>query len=147
MEAWRLKIENLHLDECYIQIDESISKTHFSRIATLTLQTVAILRDMTTGHGKDEFLFGPKYVPGKKHIRYQNFREDWSKMREELHLPKQMQLYSLRDSGINEMLKSGIDALTVMQHADHHDLSMTTRYANHADPRLVETIREKAPRF
>jgi integrase len=147
MEAWRLKIENLHLDEFYIQIDESISKTHFSRIATLTPQTVAMLRDMTTGHGKDEFLFGPKYVPGKKHIRYQNFREDWSKMREELHLPKQMQLYSLRDSGINEMLKSGIDALTVMQHADHHDLSMTTRYANHADPRLVETIREKAPRF
>lgn len=147
MEAWRLKIENVHLDECYIQIDESISKTHFSRIATLTPQTVAMLRDMISGHGKDEYLFGPKYAPGKKHIRYQNFREDWARMREELHLPKQMQLYSLRDSGIREMLKSGIDALTVMQHADHHDLSMTTRYANHVDPHLVDVIAERAPKF
>ena len=40
-----------------------------------------------------------------------------------------------------------IDPLTVMQHADHHDLSMTARYANHADPHLVETIKEMAPRF
>jgi hypothetical protein len=45
------------------------------------------------------------------------------------------------------MLKCGIDPLTVMQHADHHDLSMTTRYANHVDPHLVETISTKAPQF
>ena len=102
---------------------------------------------MTDGHGKEEYLFGPRYAPGTKQIRYQNFREDWSRMREELHLPKQMQLYSLRDTGINEMLKSGIDPLSVMQHADHHDLSITTRYANHVDHNLVRTIRENAPAF
>ena len=39
------------------------------------------------------------------------------------------------------------DPLTVMQHADHHDLSMTTRYANHADPKLIEKISENAPNF
>ena len=58
-----------------------------------------------------------------------------------------MQLYSLRDTGINNMLKSGIDPLTVMQHADHHDLAMTTRYANHADPNLIKKIAENAPKF
>ena len=68
-------------------------------------------------------------------------------MRNALQLPEEMQLYSLRDTGINEMIKSGIDPLTVMQHADHHDLSMTTRYANHADPHLVKVISEKAPEF
>ena len=68
-------------------------------------------------------------------------------MRTALKLPEEMQLYSLRDTGINEMLKCGIDPLTVMQHADHHDLSMTTRYANHVDPHLVETISKKAPNF
>lgn len=147
IEAWRLKIGNVHFDQGYIYIDESVSKTHYSRIATLTSDAVELLRAMTDGHGQDEYLFGPNYVPGKKQIRYQNFREHWSKMREELHLSKEMQLYSLRDSGINEMLKSGIDPLTVMQHADHHDLGITTRYANHVDPRLVETISKKAPVF
>jgi integrase len=58
-----------------------------------------------------------------------------------------MQLYSLRDTGINEMIKSGIDDLSVMQHADHSSLDMTTRYANHADPHLVDVIYNKAPSF
>lgn len=147
MEAWRLTVGHVHLAEGYIRISEDISKTHYSRIATLTPDLVERLRVMTDGHGPEEYLFGPRYSPGQKHIRYQNFREDWDRVRTELQLPAEMQLYSLRDTGINEMLKSGIDALTVLQHADHHDLSITTRYANHADPHLVETISTKAPRF
>lgn len=147
MEAWRLTVGDVRLDESYILVSEKISKTHYSRMATLTPALVERLRVMTEGHAPEEYLFGPRYVPGKKHIRYQNFREDWARIRKELHLPENMQLYSLRDTGINEMLKSGIDALTVLQHADHHDLSITTRYANHADPNLVETISKKAPRF
>ena len=58
-----------------------------------------------------------------------------------------MQLYSLRDTGINGMLKAGIDPLSVMQAADHSDLSMTTRYANHAAPELFRKLNEKAPSF
>lgn len=147
LEAWRLTVGDLFLDEGYIHLPEEKTKTHYSRIAALTPDLAERLRVMTDGHGPEERVFGPRYKTGPKAIRYQNFREDWEKVREALHLPKEMQLYSLRDSGINEMLKGGIDPLTVMQHADHHDLSMTTRYANHADPRLVETISAKAPKF
>lgn len=146
-EASRLKVADLHIDDGYIFISESEAKTHYSRFATITPELAERLRVMTAGHRPEEYLFGPRFNTGPKPIRYQNFREGWDRMRKELHLPKEMQLYSLRDTGINEMLKSGIDPLTVMQHADHHDLSMTTRYANHADPNLVRTISERAPRF
>ena len=96
----------------------------------------------------DYYLIGSKdYAAGAKPMSHSRFSKDWVKMRKELDLPDEMQLYSLRDTGINEMIKSGIDPLTVMQHADHHDLSMTTRYANHVDPNLVRTITERAPRF
>ncbi len=71
----------------------------------------------------------------------------WREMRDRLKLPKEYQLYSLRDTGINNMLKAGIDPLTVMQATDHHELSMTTRYANHADPNLIRTLTELAPKF
>ena len=84
---------------------------------------------------------------GTKPIGEARFRKDWDKMRKALKLPKEMQLYSLRDTGINNLLKSGVDPLTVMQHADHHDLSMTTRYANHADPQLVDRIRKSGLKF
>lgn len=58
-----------------------------------------------------------------------------------------MQLYSFRDTGIFEMLKAGIDDLTVMQHADHSSLDITSIYANHADSNLTNIIYDKAPKF
>ena len=85
--------------------------------------------------------------PAVKQIPEAKMRKTWEKMRAAVKLPKEMQLYSLRDTGINNMLKSGIDPLTVMQHADHHDLSMTTRYANHYDSTLIARIRSEAPQF
>ncbi len=146
-EAWRLRVCDIHLSEGYIYVTSDESKTHYDRIATLTPSIRESIGRMTANARPNDYLFGTGYKTGKKQIVYSRFRKDWDTMRTELKLPKEMQLYSLRDTGINEMLKSGIDPLTVMQHADHHDLSMTTRYANHVDPHLVEIISTKAPQF
>ena len=146
-EAWRLTVGDVFLKEGYIYIKESEAKTHYSRFATLSADLSRRLAKMTDGHAPTDFVFGDGYRPKETPVAYSRMRKDWDKMRKELQLPQEMQLYSLRDTGINEMLKAGIDPLTVMQHADHHDLSMTTRYANHADPNLVETIRRRAPEF
>ena len=66
-------------------------------------------------------------------------------MRDTLKLPKEYQLYSLRDSSINNMLEEGIPALDVMQAAGHSDLAMTTRYANHKNPNLIKKLNNAAP--
>lgn len=146
-EAWRLKVDHLQLADGYIAIPEDISKTHYSRSPGLPADLLNALRDMVAEATPDDYLFGTGYRPGKKQMAYSRFRKDWDIMRKELQIPEEMQLYSLRDTGINEMIRAGIDPLSVMQHADHHDLSITTRYANHADPNLVKTIAEKAPGF
>lgn len=146
-ECWRLHVSDLMLADRYINISEDDSKTHFRRSASLTPDLITRLEKMTRHANRSDYLFSDGYMPGKKHIAYSRFRKDWQDMREALGLPDEMQLYSLRDTGLNEMLKGGIDWLSVMQHADHHDLSITTRYANHADPHLVETISTKAPAF
>jgi site-specific recombinase XerD len=146
-ECWRLHVSDLMLADRYIEVSEDDSKTHYRRSPSLTPELVTRLEKMTRHANKSDYLFSDGYMPGKKQIAYSRFRKDWQDMREALGLPDEMQLYSLRDTGINEMLKGGIDALSVMQHADHHDLSITTRYANHADPRLVDTISTKAPAF
>lgn len=146
-ECWRLHVSDLMLADRYIEVSEDDSKTHYRRSPSLTPELVSKLEKMTRHANRSDYLFSDGYMPGKKHIAYSRFRKDWQDMREALGLTNEMQLYSLRDTGINEMLKGGIDALSVMQHADHHDLSITTRYANHADPHLVETISSKAPRF
>ena len=52
-----------------------------------------------------------------------------------------MQLYSLKDSGITELLESGLDTVTVMKTTDHHDLTTTTKYANHEDKDMISKVR------
>ena len=51
-----------------------------------------------------------------------------------------MQLYSLKDTGITTMLENGVPAIDVMKQAGHHDLSITTRYANHRDTRIAQKM-------
>lgn len=75
------------------------------------------------------------------------YRIAWSKMREELDLPEEMQLYSLKDTGITDSLESGIPTIDVMKQAGHHDLRITTRYANHEDKKLASKTYEKGLRF
>lgn len=74
-------------------------------------------------------------------------RKYWDKMRKRLNLSENMVLYSLRDSGMTDMIKNGIDPLSVKQLADHHSLEMTAIYTNHVDPNLQKLIYEHAPKF
>ena len=146
-ELRMIRVEDVFLDRHYIFIKGETAKTHYERFASMTPDVEKRVEEMIKKAKPEWYLFGSLYKPGPDAMAHSQFGKDWVKMRNALKLPKEMQLYSLRDTGINEMLKSGIDPLTVMQHADHHDLSMTTRYANHADPHLVETIVAKAPTF
>jgi len=142
-----LRVGDVFLNEHYIYINQNISKTHYARFAALTPDLEKLLSEWIRNAKATDFLIGRDYKSCPVQQSNSRFVKDWEKMRKELNLNDKMQLYSLRDTGISEMLKSGIDPLSVMQHADHHDLSMTTRYAKHADPHLVETISARAPAF
>ena len=142
-----IKVSDVNLAGHYIHIRGEVAKTHYSRIATMNPELEAVVSAWIANAKKDDYLIGRDYKACAVPQSNSRFIKDWAKMREELRLPEEMQLYSLRDSSMNEMLKAGIDYLTVLQHADHHDLSITTRYANHVDPNLVATICGKAPRF
>jgi site-specific recombinase XerD len=71
----------------------------------------------------------------------------WDRMRTKLKFSKNMVLYSFRDTGMTDMIKGGIDPLSVKQLADHHSLEMTTIYTNHVDPNLQKIVYESSPTF
>ncbi len=123
-----IKVGDVFLNEHYIYIRPENAKTHYSRFATMSPILETLVAKWISGASKDDFLIGSRdYAAGKKPIPNSRFSKDWIKMRNALQLPEEMQLYSLRDTGINEMIKSGIDPLTVMQHAYHHDLSFDNK--------------------
>ena len=123
------------------------TKNGHERYAFLSDELCERLSIMIADAKPDDYLISRGYRCGAERVESIRYRKDWDFMRRAVGIPKEMQLYSLRDTGINNMLKAGIDALTVMQAADHHDLSMTTRYAKHADPNLMRVLQAQAPAF
>ena len=146
-EIKNLRVGDIDFSGKAIRVSGEIAKNHNTRHSALNEDLIERLSTMVRGTPKDWFVFGSDLRPAKSRIGNGRFGYHWRKMRDTLKLPSTMQLYSLRDTGIFEMLKSGIDDLSVMQHADHSSLNITTIYANHADPNLTNLIYTKGPKF
>jgi len=145
-EITKLKIQDVDFQNNSICVNGSVAKNHNTRYVALTDD---ILNDMDyiKEYEKDMFIFSQTMMPGYMQAHGAKFGKKWIKLRKILKLDETMQLYSLRDTGITELIKSGIDPLSVQKHADHYSLEMTAIYTKHADPNLVKIIREKAPAF
>lgn len=144
-EITMIKIRDVDLKRHVIEIPNTNSKNHHTRYATLSADIESYLASVIKHNTpSDYYLFSrDNLLPGAVPVGAARFRKRWIRLREDLNLPAEMQLYSFRDTGIVELLESSVDPLAVMHHADHHDLSITTRYANHADPGLTEKIYNK----
>lgn len=106
------------------------------------------MRDHIKGAKPDDYVFGAgTWKPGSKPSSSHSYTIIWDRMREALKLPREYQLYSLRDSGITSLLRAGAKDLDVVQIVGHSDLSMTFRYANHIDEDLIERVNKIAPAF
>lgn len=148
VEISRLQACMVNIAEGCIELPGSITKNHKQRRARLSEELKVMLERHISTAKPDDYLFADKcWRCGKIPMNSHSFAKAWETMRQDIGLPQEMQLYSLRDTGINGMLKAGIDPLSVMQAADHSDLSITTKYANHKDPDLFRKLNELAPSF
>ena len=148
VEITRVKVEQLNFEKHCIEMKGSQKKNGKDHNCRMDDKLEALLRDHIRGAKPDDFVFGagtwkPSQTPAASH----SFTIIWDRMREALKLPREYQLYSLRDSGINNLLKAGATDLDVVQIVGHSDLSMTFCYANHIDESLIERINKIAPEF
>ena len=58
-------------------------------------------------------------------------------MREQLRLPMKYQFYSLKDTGITELLERGVPAKYVKELADHSSLVVTERYMHQTEAKII----------
>ena len=148
IEITRVKVSMINFDKHCIELSPEITKNHKGRNSRMDSELENLLRKHIEGANQDDYLFADKcWRCGRVPMASHSFTLVWTKMRNELGLPQEFQLYSLRDSGINGMLKKGVSDLDVMQAAGHSDLKMTTRYANHIDENLINRLNEQAPDF
>jgi site-specific recombinase XerD len=147
-EIRNLLVSDISVVKGQITVRKEVSKNGKERITPMTQDIIEDFKRLNLqSYTQGCYVFGENFEPSKTKLTDFNMHKYWAKMRKELKLPEEMQQYSLRDSGIFEMIKSGIDPLSVQQLADHHSLEMTTIYAKHLDPNLQKIIVDNAPKF
>lgn len=141
-----IQVEDVDLQHSWIHIAADKAKTHKERYAPLTPQIVDLLRTWHLDrYPKSYYLIGSSYTPSQKRCFHGKYKKDFMKIQAACKLPAGISLYSFKDTGISDMFAAGLDALTIMRAADHHDLSVTTRYACQANTDMIAKVRKLAP--
>lgn len=155
VEISRVQVNQIDFQNHCIHMPGDKTKNWEARDARLDHELEIMLAKHINGAMSTDYLFSyGRWTCGAKPMDPNHFTKAWERMRAGLVdskgkriIPSEYQLYSLRDTSINGMIKGGVDDLSVMQAAGHHDLKMTLIYANHADPKLIENLNQKAPKF
>lgn len=147
-EIRMLRVEDVNLLDRYIRIRGENAKNHNERFAVLSEQTVRALEGLHLERfPRRWFLFGSHFVPSERMAGNKCYADMFDRVRGVLGWPSCYKLYSFRDSGITEMLEAGIPSVDVMKLADHSSLDVTTVYAKHRDPGLIDRLWGRVPEF
>ena len=106
------------------------AKNHKDGSPTLPRKVVALMEELgVLEYPKGYYLFSDRFRPGRKFRDGKAFRDYWlAKVRKGLGWPAKWKFYSLKDTGITNMLRSSIDVLSVRDQARHSDVSITNMY-------------------
>lgn len=135
-EILMLKVGNIDFGEGLVTIPASVAKNHRERVVAVPGEIMAYLstlKDLNPRH----YVFSDGYKPGTRLLTTRDTGRTWSRMRDALGLPKSYQFYSLKDTGITEMLEQGVPAKYVKELADHHSLEMTERYTHKSNAKKI----------
>lgn len=138
-EICGLKVKDVDFADGLLTIPADVAKNHKERVLAMP-EEIRVFMDSLSDAPKDWYLFSnTSYEAGQRKKPMAPTRIDgtWEAMREALNLPSAYQFYSLKDTGITEMLEAGVPAKFVKELADHHSLAMTERYTHKAEAKKV----------
>lgn len=135
-EALMLTIGDIDFLNGLIIIPPHIAKNHKERALGVPKEIMSYLLTLR-GMDKRMYIFSEGYKPGYVLKTSRDTGRTWSVMREKLKLPASCQFYSLKDTGITEMLEAGVPAKYVKELADHHSLEMTERYTHRSEAKKI----------
>lgn len=135
-EIMMLRVSDIDFAEGLVHVRPEVSKNHHGRTLAAPEEIMAYLRPLSVCDGR-MYLFSDNYLPGYTPKGTRDVGRTWSRMRSELKLPASYQFYSLKDTGITEMLEAGVPAKYVKELADHHSLEMTERYTHRSEAKKI----------
>lgn len=135
-EILMLKIGYVNFDESLINIPADVAKNHKARTVGIPEEIMSYLRTLRD-KPSNLYIFSTDYKPGLQLLSSRETGRTWKVMRDALGLPASYQFYSLKDTGITEMLEAGVPAKFVKELADHHSLEMTEKYTHKSNAKKI----------
>lgn len=135
-EALMIRVGYIDFDEGLVTLPPSVTKNHRKRTVALGDDVMSYFRSLQ-GLAPELYVFSNGYLPGTRLLTTRDTGKTWATMRNELDLPMNFQFYSLKDTGITEMLESGMPSKMVKDLADHSSLEMTERYLHKANAKRI----------
>ena len=124
-----LQVGDISYKNRVILIRREVAKNRKEQITTLPEVVIRMMLDLEIhSHPDNYYIFSDNFMPGKDRRSEKAFRDEWLKMRRKLKLPENYQFYSLKDSGVSDMLDKNVPAIAVRDQARHSSVSVTEIY-------------------
>lgn len=131
-EMSHIKINHVNFTNKTIFIPGETAKNHRDSIVTIPKPLGRLFNELKIqDYPENYYLFSDKFKPGKKRRDEKQFRDYWIKLRKLLKFPNDYKFYSLKDTGITDLLSKLGDPRLVRDQARHHSISMTDIYTPH----------------
>jgi integrase/recombinase XerD len=129
MELGKMKVNMINLKENYIFLPKEISKNKKDEFVTIPTQYLPVITKHIKNADASHYLFSSDdFKTGSKQMPVRKIATAWEKIRENLKLESKYQFYSLKDTGITDLLNSGVPAIKVRDQARHYDIKITEIY-------------------
>ena len=124
-----VKIEDFSLKNKTLLIHGDVAKNWQDAVVTLPMQVIDLMLELKVfNHPGSYYLFSDDFKPGKDFRSEKCFRDYWLKMRKVLKFSDRYKFYSLKDTGITNMLRANTDVLSVRDQARHSSSLITDMY-------------------
>lgn len=129
-ELSRMRVGDINIGKCTITLMGDQTKNHDSVTITMPQKVARLMISLDVfRYHSDCYLFSDGFRPGERPRSEKQFRDYWTRyLRRDLKFPSKYVYYSLKDTGITNMLRSGVDPITVRDQARHSSLAITNTY-------------------
>jgi integrase len=147
-ELMRIRAKDVDLVKGVVTVDGVDTKSKRVRKAAIPPSMLKLLRASTLATAApSDYVVGKGLVPSPEQSGYNYIGLSWNKMRKALGWTADKQLYSMRDSGIIQLIADGVELHVVMRQADHRNIETTNRYVQHYFAGGIEQLQAKASEF
>ena len=128
-ELTKIKVSDINLDKNFITIKGDSSKN--KKTATITIPDnykATLVKHLQNANLTDFVFSANNFKTGKVAVKTKKIYDIWVKFKTKNKIASEYQFYSLKDTGITDLMNIGTPAIKVRDQARHYDIKITESY-------------------